>query len=718
MPSPNIPSDHVITEMPSPDGNATNREGEPSDWERARPHKRKRVALACSLCRERKVKYDGAKPVCTPCNKRGSLAADCAYTILSHSAKQTSERDDGTHAISAMGATVITQNHHQTPRSNVYYGASSLVSLIQGVTQPAQSGSIRHEPASAKRHNSARGDSSLTSLPMLCMLRPQYALPPRKIADDLLRLYFDNNHIFYPWTHSQSFRKRYEALWETGDSQVPDDSCFDVGLGGNNCPPNIFVCALNAMFALGCQFSDYPSADKDSASATFCERISGLLQFDLLDHGSIATVQALLLFGLYLQCTNYPERCWNIIGLAQRMAIGLGLQTATPLDDAPPLEIAIRRRVWHACVQMDITVCMTLGRPSTLRIAEDVPMSLAIDEEYLPQADTPPFSDPPISTFFIQNTEAARLLGRILDQVYHPSLNTPRNGTSPTQPLKPETLSAILKLHSELDKFSSSSSNALQDSHDEADDENIILKRQRNVLHSRVLHMRVLLHRPCFTKFCSLSRSQSKMLQSNRDAEGQEITLRDSLQDSMVEQCALVCVKTACELAMSLKRATIDGATGAWWYAVFYITTCAVIIVLTESTPSLARHLVAEELDRAWRDCLETLTRMNTSHALAGQYMNSLKALRQRSQATQGDSTFPTQRDVGVAQSDHPLSASAYGTVGSPTRSQNPAHHQADMPGGEDSFFYPSELADGNETFFPALLGDWEADINSIINIV
>lgn len=112
-------------------------------------------------------------------------------------------------------------------------------------------------------------------------------------------------------------------------------------------------------------------------------------------------------------------------------------------------------------------------------------MSWAIDEEHLPQADTPPFSDPPISTFFVQNTGAARLLGKILDQVYHPSLNTPRNVSSSTQPLRPAILSAILELDSELDEFSSSSSNALRNNHHEAVDTNLILKRQRNVLHSR-----------------------------------------------------------------------------------------------------------------------------------------------------------------------------------------------------------------------------------------
>lgn len=85
MPSPTREDAHVATGPPN--------DGETSDWEDARPLKRKRVALACSLCRERKVKCDGAKPVCTPCNKRGSLAAECVYTVLSRSAKQMSERE-------------------------------------------------------------------------------------------------------------------------------------------------------------------------------------------------------------------------------------------------------------------------------------------------------------------------------------------------------------------------------------------------------------------------------------------------------------------------------------------------------------------------------------------------------------------------------------------------------------------------------------------------
>lgn len=370
--------------------------------------KRKRVALACSTCRERKVKCDGAKPVCTPCAKRGALASDCTYALLAQSTKRVSEQeyiaslqdqiralraqksqDDGlvtphanagpsslrgqvsptgpqsashavdTHAISAMGATMIGEDQGPISRGNEYYGASSLVSLINGVASPsaphgARMGRRGASGTSRPRMNATTASTASSSI--MSMLQPQYALPPRRLADELLALYFDNNHIFYPWTHSQTFRKRYDSLWNPSDPLLFDHSNSDVGLGGDACPENIFICALNAMFALGCQFSDYPPAEKDAASATFCERVRGLLQFDLLDNGSIACVQALLLFGLYLQCTNFPERCWNIIGLAYRMAVGLGLQSAVPPEGATPLEIAMRRRVWHACVQMDMCV--------------------------------------------------------------------------------------------------------------------------------------------------------------------------------------------------------------------------------------------------------------------------------------------------------------------------------------------------------------------------
>lgn len=58
-----------------------------------RPTKRKRVALACDSCRDRKIKCDGSKPICSPCGKRGEPAARCTYNVIAGTAKHLSEQE-------------------------------------------------------------------------------------------------------------------------------------------------------------------------------------------------------------------------------------------------------------------------------------------------------------------------------------------------------------------------------------------------------------------------------------------------------------------------------------------------------------------------------------------------------------------------------------------------------------------------------------------------
>lgn len=186
------------------------------------------------------------------------------------------------------------------------------------------------------------------------MLQVHFALPPREVADRLLDLYFDSVHIFYPWTHSLSFREEYERLWSPQRPDRDADNRPDIGLGGGRCPRHVFFTALNAMLALGCEFSDVSPEDKEAASAMFFDRMRNLLHLDVLDSGSISHVQALLLVGHYLLCTHYPTQCWNAIGLACRMAVGLGLQLDSSADDISEAEKQIRYRVWYGCVQIDM----------------------------------------------------------------------------------------------------------------------------------------------------------------------------------------------------------------------------------------------------------------------------------------------------------------------------------------------------------------------------
>lgn len=261
----------------------------------------------------------------------------------------------GTHdgRITAMGTAVPALMVANSPdESDKYYGQLSVISLTQEITQSTPMGEqnrLANFTAAAKRQPirpSRTLDSSL-------LLRGHFALPPKEACDALLQIYWDRVHIFYPWVHVESFMGRYNLLWSSNDETDAKD-LTDIGLGGCNCPTPIFYCALNAVFAVACEFSDIPPQDKTASSTTFYERMRTLLQIDILDSGSLCHVQTLLLVAQYLQCTQLPTRCWNVVGMAYRMSVGLGLHCKAASDSTNALEREMRRRIWHACLQMDL----------------------------------------------------------------------------------------------------------------------------------------------------------------------------------------------------------------------------------------------------------------------------------------------------------------------------------------------------------------------------
>lgn len=240
-----------------------------------------------------------------------------------------------------------------------YYGRSSLVSLVHQCAQNSpghQSTQSQKQPTVRSSQTSSSYQFSTTGSPstkMATMLSDDFSLPPRQQADWLLEVYFTNNHIFYPWVHKESFMATYESMWAS-QANDPYRSLPDVGLGGRNCPAPVFHCALNAIFAIACEFSNMEPHDKRNTSLMFYERMKSLINIDILDSGSLAHVQALLLLVVYLQCTPYPRRCWNVIGMAHRMAVGLGLQNRRQFNSLSALEKEMRWRAWCACVQMDM----------------------------------------------------------------------------------------------------------------------------------------------------------------------------------------------------------------------------------------------------------------------------------------------------------------------------------------------------------------------------
>lgn len=248
------------------------------------------------------------------------------------------------------------------PRDEFFHGNSSAASFIKETCHGVMS---LQEVLSPQISAASRSIMPVPAPPAWRTLA-SCSLPPRALGDHLVQLYFDRVHYLYPFIHRPSFEKAYKSLWEpVGPDQAagPDDSNSPlVGLGGS---PNAgassiaFYCALNAVFALACHFSDWINGDRDATAKAFLDRSRSLMTVDFLESETLGVVQALLIMTLFLQSTPYAGRCWNSIGIACRLAQGAGLHTDCGGARGLPIEIEMRRRVWHGCVVLDMLVTLS-----------------------------------------------------------------------------------------------------------------------------------------------------------------------------------------------------------------------------------------------------------------------------------------------------------------------------------------------------------------------
>lgn len=258
--------------------------------------------------------------------------------------------------VNAMGSTAFMGTKLPLDTAGEFYGDSSAARFMQEVEEaipdPGLKQSSVEQPGGSRCTISSVSNSGAKALNLV--------LPTRDLADALLENYFAKSHSLYPFVYRPLFTSAYEDLWRPLHELRRDTIECDLGLGTPGLSDSqsvVFHCALNAVFALSCQLSDsvIQQHDRESLSQTFFVRCRSLLHVDILDHGSIALVQTLLIVAQYLQSTSFPSRCWTSLGLACRIGQGVGLHVedgSGPRRDAR--EVEVRRRVWYGCTLMDM----------------------------------------------------------------------------------------------------------------------------------------------------------------------------------------------------------------------------------------------------------------------------------------------------------------------------------------------------------------------------
>lgn len=221
-----------------------------------------------------------------------------------------------------------------------FFGSSSAAGFIKQIKTAVDQRMLSPKMLSSAPDIASR--SSFLSVPSEKPLSEvsNYVLPPRRIADDLMDVYWDYVFPLYPFVDSTHMKDEYSKIWH-GDTLQRDE--------------HMAMCTFNVVFALSCQLADFiPAEERESWADAYFSRAKDLFQFNLWDTGSAGLIQCLLLMAQYLQSTNSAHQCWIVTGLAIRNAQSLGLhlpQTIAQLHSFQEKQLA--RKLWHGCVLMD-----------------------------------------------------------------------------------------------------------------------------------------------------------------------------------------------------------------------------------------------------------------------------------------------------------------------------------------------------------------------------
>lgn len=196
------------------------------------------------------------------------------------------------------------------------------------------------EPNMKRRTSShAKSRPSMSSYPSLV----QQPNPNRQIADIMIDAYFKLYHLSYPIIHEPTFRAQFSEV-------IPRPH-------GDSWLVLAYVVAAIGVWSL--------AKTPDNLDLQLFSQARSILSFNFLELGNLTLVQALTLTSNYQQKRDRPNSAYNYLGLAVRMAMGLGLHKEFQGWNISPLNMEIRRRVWWSLCVFDCGATITFSRPLT-----------------------------------------------------------------------------------------------------------------------------------------------------------------------------------------------------------------------------------------------------------------------------------------------------------------------------------------------------------------
>ncbi|KAH8692102.1 fungal-specific transcription factor domain-containing protein [Talaromyces proteolyticus] len=382
-----------------------------------RDNKRNRRPTSCEQCRVRKAKCNRELP-CDACIKRGDRSL-CKYAgnairnpkpknnvgerlqrvenlvselleggIINESSKKESNEPLGDN--SALVFTKTTPNDEEATIQNEtiqrgHLDSTHWLSILDDIKEVRQhlSQSEIYTPEENDIDNEQELDLVLGPTELSRIQDIIHSLPPRPICDKLLSQYF-NSTFNLPIVHTVKFQNEYEKFWQDPTTAPP----LWIGLLFS-----ILGVAAAVLQAMG-QGSKTGTHTTLSVK-TFRTRTAECLVMGNYKNSSSYTLETLVLhlLGKYVGKPDSSFDSWFLMGNIIRLALRFGYHRDPKTQpNISPFDGEMRRRCWHAILQLDILLSFQMGMPSMIpeEFCDTEPPRNLNDSELSPNLETLP----------------------------------------------------------------------------------------------------------------------------------------------------------------------------------------------------------------------------------------------------------------------------------------------------------------------------------------
>lgn len=222
----------------------------------------------------------------------------------------------------------------------------------------------------------------------------------------LVDFYFAHSHTLYPILHKGELLQSLQHLRDN-----PHDPAA-------HSPSTLF--RIWMVLAIGSTAYSSVSLSEETESRGYYNKALQYLE-QAFSSGDMAALEAIMLQVSYSFFNQLGPNTWFLVGMAARLAVGIGLHTSSTYAGMPVDMEQRRKRIFFSIYMMDRLVSNALGRPFALHDDDiDITPFAGVDDEYITPSGIhlPSSLQPCLMAIPLHILALRRIAGKITRQVY------------------------------------------------------------------------------------------------------------------------------------------------------------------------------------------------------------------------------------------------------------------------------------------------------------